>query len=55
MITIGSFVRVNIPFNHTFTEVYQVLDIIPQTDPLETVHILQDIGGFSTRYLMEIF
>ena len=53
MFNIHDIVQVKEPFNHTFTESYEITEILAQDNTEETVYILGDHGAFAGVYLKE--
>lgn len=53
MFSIHDIVMVKEPFNHTFSESYEITEIINQENSEETVYILGDAGAFAEKYLKE--
>ena len=51
MFNVNDIVFIKPPFDHTFSESYEIYEIIDQIDPMETVCILVGIGAFAAKYL----
>jgi hypothetical protein len=50
MLQIGQQVRVLEPFDHTFSDVYSIIEIVIHDDG-QIVYILEEAGGFDIKYL----
>jgi hypothetical protein len=46
-------VRVLSPFNHTFTDTYQITEIVTENDAI-AAYVLGDIGAFHPKFLTNI-
>jgi hypothetical protein len=50
MLEIGQQVKVLEPFNHTFSGIYTIIEVVTHDDG-QIVHILEEAGGFDSKYL----